>query len=586
MATLVSQVVVTEPMGAMSSDPIIVRLPAGPEDHVAALLGAWTGQGLAVSDRRSAMRFEAGDAPDALVYYMVLYGLTNRWVDVHVDGVPVDFQRIYEESRALPDAGRRAEHLMWAQAGGEDPPEGLPHAVLEPGGVPSPQAVSLIRYSARLRMVPPAPTGAAFACLARVAGIRHVGRERFPFLSTGREPEPVARNSPGQGIDVYEVVRVAARHRRSRESHEYEIVPAADPARYRRPAEANATPIEAVLTRLGSAATDDPVVWTCPEAGHDPTLPALLRIRRNRARCLSCHADSLPPAGLVARALDITPDEAAALILELDCVIDRPAPGYRRPELVTPPRPGTLVTAYVTGGRPDRFECVIYDAGIGHPREAVIWRPDTANLPPGVAGVELLPGDGVTALVTEFHQGTPGRAGSCRLSITEPELAVRALATQVPEVIDGAIVVKDVARKPGSRTKLAVAPTVPRLDAVGACLGAGENPYRLAAAHKLLNRHKIRRPAHTWEKLEIIMYSSDPRTYLMNAMRPAEVVDARIENGNAVVAVPPAQYRGGIGDGGLNAELAGKLIGLFVEVVPAGTDLDAHLGAFVRPRPF
>ncbi|MFG1948149.1 hypothetical protein [Nonomuraea sp. NPDC048826] len=567
-----SRVVVTEPISSSAPRPITLHLPPEPEDHVAAVLDAWTGQGLSISDRRFSMRFEAGGIPDALIYYVVLSELVNRWVAVDVNQVPVDFQRIYEESRRLPDAGKPSPFTTWAQVGGEDPGY-LPHVVVETEADLTPETVSLIRYASRLRMVPPARTKAAFVCLARVAGIRLARQRRLPFLSTGRELEPLHKQAPDQGVDLEHLRMSVIPRRKVNPPTTYDLVPPGKGRkRYRTLAEANAAPIEPLLGRLGSSSTgDEPVVWTCPRVAsrHLANPKPSLRIRSNRAMCTGCDTAYLTPVELVARTLDITPDEAAALILRPDCVIDRPVPDYRRPELVSPPVPGTLVTAYVSADRPDRFDCVIYDAGIGYPREAIIWRPDTANLPPDVAPVVLKPGDTVTALVTEVPE-----SGACHLSITSPALAARALASQVPEIIDGAATVVAVARMMNSRTKLAVAPTEERLNAVGAALGKRDNHYHLHAAHRLLNRHRLNEPPDTWERLEIIAYSADLRTYLMNAMRPVEVIDCRIRGTNAVVSVRPLQYRGGIGRGGLNAQLAGQLTGLYVRVVPDGADLD------------
>lgn len=547
---------------------LTVSLPAGPEDYVTAVMEAWTGRGLTIFDQRSRMLFVAGEGPDVIAHYTAVCGLAKRWIEVQVKGVPLDFQRAYDEGRALADAGHPAERLVWAQAGGEDPGY-LPHVAFEAGTNLSREAVSTIRYARRLRLVPPGRVKPALLCFALVAGIR--GAERLPFLSTGREPEPGGKDSPDQGIDLHEIRKRIGTHRRLRRPDADEIVkPGADLASYRRLAQANATPIESALLRLGcSTADDDPALWDCPRTGppHRKDARPSLRIRRNRARCGVCDREPLTPAQLVADTLQITPDEAASFILDLKCVTGRPALGYRRPELVSPPRRGTLVTAHVSASRPDRFDCVIYDAGVGYRRNAVIWRPDTANLPEGVAPLRLRRGDVVTALTAEFQPATPGRTGYWQLSIDVPELAVRAVASQVQEIIDGRVVVKDVERVMGARTKVVVAPTEPHLDAVGACLGTDNS--RGGAAYRLVNR-----PAHN-ERLEIIAYSSDRRTYLVNAMRPAETVDAHIRGGDAIVVVSPQQLHNAIGEGGLNVQLAGRLTGLYTEVVVVGTDLDA-----------
>ncbi|MEU5511118.1 hypothetical protein [Streptomyces fungicidicus] len=567
-----SRVVITEPIE--SAAPVTIELPESPADHIAAFLDAWGAQGLSVADRRSSMRLEAGSLPDALKYYVVLSEFVNRWVDVTVNRVPVDFERVYEESRKLPDAGKPAEVPQWAQVGGDDPGH-MPHAVVETAEDLVPETVSMIRYAYRLRLVPPpARTKAAFVTFARVAGIRLGRQRRLPFLSTGREPEPLNKKGDDQGVDLERLRLQVIPHRKDGPPQTYDVVPPRrDRRRYRALSEANAEPVTSVLTRLGCSQDEESGVWTCPRAARRPGHPQkpTVRVEKNRARCLTCDAAPLTSAGLVAATLDVTPDEAASLILEPGRAAIRPDPAHRRPELVALHHPGTLVTAYVSAGRPDRFDCVIYDAGVGHPREAIIWRPDTANLPADVAPLELQPGDVVTALVMAAEGGT------YELSIDAPELAARAIASQVPEIIEGAVEVVAVARKPGSRAKVVVAPTVPNLNTVGVCLGKRDNHYHLLAAHRVLNRHRWDRSDRTWERLEVIAFTADRRTYLMNAMRPVIVSDVRIRGRQAVVAVSGLQYRGGVGRGGLNAELAGHLTDLMVHVVAEGADLDAEI---------
>ncbi|MEU0755685.1 hypothetical protein [Streptomyces albogriseolus] len=564
--------VITEPTA--SAARVSIELPEGPADHIAAFLEAWGAQGLSVADRRSSMRFEAGSLPDALIYYVVLSEFVNRWVDVTVNRVPVDFERVYEESRTLPDAGRPAEVPQWAQAGGDDPGH-MPHVVVETAEAPAPETVSMIRYAYRVRMVPPpVRTKAAVVTFARVAGIRRGRQRRLPFLSTGREPEPHDKKGDDQGIDLERLRLQVIPHRKDGPPQTYDVVPPRrDRPQYRKLSEANAEPATSVLTRLGCSQDEESGEWTCPRAARRPGHPQKpsVRVEKNRARCRTCDVAPLTSAELVAATLDVTPDEASSLILEPGREAVRPDPAHRRPELVAAPQPGMLITAYVSTSRPDRFDCVIYDAGVGRPREAIIWRPDTANVPEDVAPLELQPGDVATALVVA------SKGGMYELSIDAPELAARAIASQVPEIVDGEVEVVAVARKPGSRAKVVVAPTVPNLNALGVCLGKRNNHYHLQAARRVLNRHRWDQSDRTWEMLEIIAFAADRRTYLMNAMRPAIVSDVRIRGKQSVVAVSGLQYRGGVGRGGLNAELAGRLTDLNVHVVAEGEDLDAAI---------
>lgn len=118
-----------------------------------------------------------------------------------------------------------------------------------------------------------------------------------------------------------------------------------------------------------------------------------------------------------------------------------------------------------------------------------------------------------------------------------------------------------IARVAGALTKIAAAPTRPANSVRGAFVGRGAE--RIKGAQRLLSGGLTR------EKLEVIAYSSDQRVLLVNAQPTGLLVDRR----RAVVAVPPHQVRSAIGRGGLNAQLAGQLTGLYVKIVPAGSDL-------------
>jgi transcription antitermination factor NusA-like protein len=235
------------------------------------------------------------------------------------------------------------------------------------------------------------------------------------------------------------------------------------------------------------------------------------------------------------------------------------------------PLVGTTVTAHIKSSGPDGFRCTVYDAATGEAREAVLPRADAYDLPDGAAPPALGEGDTLIALVV----GVDGTE-RLMLSATAPELVERILAAFVDEILTGSVVVKGIARVAGAQTKIAVAPTVQRVDAKGACIGRGAS--RLKAAEALLNRGFGR------EKLEIIEYAADRARFLANAVNPATAVDLLIDGDNAVVAVEPHQLRTAIGEGGLNAQLAGRLTGLYVHVVTAGTDLRRALDELAAER--
>ncbi|MBO2465311.1 hypothetical protein [Actinomadura violacea] len=232
------------------------------------------------------------------------------------------------------------------------------------------------------------------------------------------------------------------------------------------------------------------------------------------------------------------------------------------------PLVGTTVTAHISSSGPDGFRCTVYDVATGQGRDALLPRSNAYALPEGAPPPRLTAGDTVVALVVDVVDGPDG-GERLVLSTTAPELVERVLAGFVDEILTGRVVIKGVARVAGSKAKIAVAPTTPGVDARGACIGRGAS--RLKAAAALLNRGSGR------ERLEIIEYSGDRTRYLVNAMNPVQVTDVLVRRNNAVVAVEEHQMSGGIGEGGLNAELAGRLTGLYVRVVKAGTDLNEFM---------
>jgi transcription antitermination factor NusA-like protein len=227
------------------------------------------------------------------------------------------------------------------------------------------------------------------------------------------------------------------------------------------------------------------------------------------------------------------------------------------------------VTAHIRSIGPDGFRCTVYDVGTLREREAFLPRSNAYSLREGVAPPELKPGDTLIALVAEVSAAGPAGGELLVLSATAPELVERILSGFVDEILTGKVVIKNVARVAGSKSKIAVAPTTKGVNARGACIGRGAS--RLKDAEALLNR------AYGRERLEIIEYSSDRAVFLANAMSPIQVSDVLVEGNKAVVAVKEHQLSGGIGAGGLNAELAGRLAGLYVQIVKEGTDLRAAM---------
>jgi N utilization substance protein A len=142
------------------------------------------------------------------------------------------------------------------------------------------------------------------------------------------------------------------------------------------------------------------------------------------------------------------------------------------------------------------------------------------------------------------------------VSRTHPGLVKRLFELEVPELLDGVVEIKAVAREPGHRTKLAVASNDGNVDPVGACVGARGMRVR-QVVHELHN-----------EKVDIVPYSDDSPDFVMRALAPAKVREVRIheDTGIAEVIVPDFQLSLAIGKEGQNARLAARLTGWRVDI--------------------
>ena len=120
---------------------------------------------------------------------------------------------------------------------------------------------------------------------------------------------------------------------------------------------------------------------------------------------------------------------------------------------------------------------------------------------------------------------------------------------EVPEVSAGSVIIKGVAREPGSRSKVAVESTQPGVDPVGSCVG--QKGVRVQAVINELNN----------EKIDIIQYSEDKDNFIKSALAPAEGLDIKYDKntGETIVTVPADQLSLAIGRGGQNVKLAAKL---------------------------
>lgn len=143
------------------------------------------------------------------------------------------------------------------------------------------------------------------------------------------------------------------------------------------------------------------------------------------------------------------------------------------------------------------------------------------------------------------------------LSRTSPQFMAKLFSQEVPEIYDGIIEIKGVAREPGSRAKIAVYSNDSSIDPVGSCVGM--RGARVQAVIAELQG----------EKIDIVQWSSDPATFLVNALAPAEVTKVVIdEEKNRVEAVVPnEQLSLAIGRRGQNVRLASELVGWNVDVL-------------------
>jgi N utilization substance protein A len=142
------------------------------------------------------------------------------------------------------------------------------------------------------------------------------------------------------------------------------------------------------------------------------------------------------------------------------------------------------------------------------------------------------------------------------VSRTHPGLVKRLFELEVPEIVDGVVVIKAIAREPGHRTKIAVASNDPHVDPVGACVGARGSRVRMVV-------NELR-----GEKVDIVPYTDDPAEFVMKALAPARVREVRIDeqSGTAEVIVPDFQLSLAIGREGQNARLAARLTGWRVDI--------------------
>lgn len=179
-----------------------------------------------------------------------------------------------------------------------------------------------------------------------------------------------------------------------------------------------------------------------------------------------------------------------------------------------------------------------------------------------VRGENYREGNHLKVYVVEVRRATKGP--QVLISRTHPGLVKRLFELEVPEIYDGTVEIKSVAREAGSRTKLAVWSSDPNVDPIGACVGP-----RGQRVNTIVEELK-------GEKMDIIKYSDDPAAYIAAALSPADVisVDPLPDGKSCRVVVPDDQLSLAIGKEGQNARLAAKLTGYKIDIKPASAPVE------------
>jgi len=185
---------------------------------------------------------------------------------------------------------------------------------------------------------------------------------------------------------------------------------------------------------------------------------------------------------------------------------------------------------------------------LGNNVEALLPRSEQVD------GERYEQGSRIKAVITEVRSGTKGP--QVILSRRDPELIKTLFELEVPEIADGLVEIRGVAREPGYRAKIAVESHVQGVDPVGACVGPRGSRVRMVVS-------ELR-----GEKIDIIPWNTEPARFVAKALSPARVREVYIddETREATVVVPDDQLALAIGKEGLNARLAARLTGWKVDI--------------------
>ncbi|MCI2394645.1 transcription termination factor NusA [Aliiroseovarius sediminis] len=221
-------------------------------------------------------------------------------------------------------------------------------------------------------------------------------------------------------------------------------------------------------------------------------------------------------------------------------------------------RAGTIINGQV---KREEYGNVIVDVGSG---EAILRRNEK------IGREAYRPNDRIRCYIKDVRR--EARGPQIFLSRTAPEFMAELFKMEVPEIYDGIIEIKAVARDPGSRAKIAVISYDSSIDPVGACVG-----MRGSRVQAVVNELQ-------GEKIDIIPWNEDQPTFLVNALQPAEVSKVVLdeEAGKIEVVVPDEQLSLAIGRRGQNVRLASQLTGLDIDIMTEAEESERRQAEFAE----
>ena len=186
-----------------------------------------------------------------------------------------------------------------------------------------------------------------------------------------------------------------------------------------------------------------------------------------------------------------------------------------------------------------------------------------------IGNEEFKQGDRILLYVSNVTN-TP-KGAQIIVSRTDPGFLKRLFEREVHEIYDGTVVIQNIARKPGVRSKVAVYSTDPNVPASGACIGP--NGTRIQSIVAELGNTKVK------EKIDIINYSKNPGIYIMEALKPANILGVILneEEKKAIAVVLNNEFSLAIGKGGVNVSLAAKLTGWHIDIKEQDEAMQAGL---------